>query len=82
MIMDEQLILPLGDVPATTVDTVIVDVPSVTEGNPAEITRIAILGMGSDEPQLHIGVNGGLKIIPLQKVVTIQEIIDILTTLA
>lgn len=47
-----------------------------------EVIGLAILGQGSETPELHVRYTGYLKTFPLTNPVTVKQITDILSPLA
>lgn len=80
----QQLELELGNPPVENP----APIPAITEPTPApeqaateEVTRLAIMGQGSDSPELHVGRGGNLLVFPLTNPVTASELSAILAKL-
>ena len=75
----QQLEFELGDTPIETLPA-----PasvSTTSVDTEDVTRLAIMGQGSDSPQLHVGRGGNLLVFPLTNPVTVSELSAILAKL-
>ena len=75
----QQLELELGNPPA---EQPAPETPSAPEqAATEEVTRLAIMGQGSDSPELHVGRGGNLLVFPLTNPVTASELSAILAKL-